>query len=45
MTGHNDDEHEPLVSVGDSVKDYSNEDNNPYIVSTVLIVKYFNYFF
>lgn len=35
MTGHNDDENEPLVSVGDSVKDYTNEDTNPYIVSTV----------
>lgn len=28
MTGHLDDEHEPLVSVGDSVKEYSNEDRN-----------------
>lgn len=36
MTGHNDDEHEPLVSVGDSLKDYSNEASNAYIVSTVV---------
>lgn len=38
MTGH-DDEHEPLVSVGDSVKEYSNGDTGvSYRVSAIVTI-------